>query len=275
MRPVTAFLLLFFAAAPKPLEIVRAALRQTDDGPSSPAGAQWAPGETVFFTSQIANFQTTPDKKLRITYHIEAADPAGVPIVESVSGKTEEQLSPEDKDWQPKIRQEILIPPLAPPGVYKIRIVAKDEIGGMTAVKELPFEVSGRPVEVSDTLTVRNVRFQRSEDDTLPMPLAAYRPGETVWTRFDLTGYKLGPKNLVEVTYAVKVTAPSGKVLFTQPEPTLEKDTSFYPKRYLPCLINLNLQPNILPGEYTITIHAEDRIGGQVFDAPAVFRVEK
>jgi hypothetical protein len=275
MRLVTGLLLLYFAAAPKPLEIVRPALRQTDDGPASSPGVQWTAGETVFFTCHVGNFQTTQDKKIRLSYRVEAEDPDGLPIAEPAGGKTEEQLSPEDKDWLPKIRQEILIPPLAPPGVYKIRVVVKDEIASATAVKELAFEVAGHRVEPSGTLTVRNLRFQRSEDDVLPMPLAAYRPGETVWARFDITGYKLGPKNLVDVAYFVKVTAPSGKVLFTQPEPTVEKDTSFYPKRYVPCLINLSLQANILPGDYTITIHAEDRVGGQVFEAPAVFHIEK
>jgi hypothetical protein len=63
-------------------------------------------------------------------------------------------------------------------------------------------------------------------------------------------------------------------VLLAPGEPSVDKGASFYPMKYLPCVINLNLQPNIHPGEYTITITAQDRVGSQSYDSKQTFRVE-
>ena len=57
------------------------------------------------------------------------------------------------------------------------------------------------------------------------------------------------------------VIAPSGKVLWTQPEPAAEQSESFYPKRYVPAAMGINLQKTIRPGEYTIAVQVKDAVG--------------
>src|SRR5208283_6046679 len=93
-------------------------------------------------------------------------DPHGVRIVEPIAAEIEETLAAEDKNWKPPVRQEIVVPPLADSGTYKIAISVTDVIGNnTTAAKEVPFEVRGRRVDPSDSLVVRNIRFYRGEDD--------------------------------------------------------------------------------------------------------------
>lgn len=272
---LTAGLCAFLSGAPaRRLEIQRAGLHQLEDGPQMGLDHYFVPGETVYFSCLVDGYQVSEKKRTLITYRIEAVDPQGVPLMEEVRSKVDEELRDEDKEWKPKIRREMMVPLFAPSGTYTVRIAAKDEVGGATAVKETAFAVRGHPVRPSEKLTVDNFGYYRSEDETKPLQIAAYRPGETVWAKFDLTGYKFGPGNALDVSYAISVSASDGRVLFRQAEPTAEKDASFYPKRYVPCVINLNLQKNIAPGEYSVKIEARDAIGDQQFEWNAPFRVE-
>src|SRR5262249_18605958 len=146
-------------------------------------------------------------------------------------------------------------------GAYKIVVKVEDLIAKTSTEIAAPFAVRGHEVAPSDTLTVRNFRFFRGEDDTQALEKAAYKPGDGVWAKFDITGFKYGDKNKVDVNYVTSVIAPSGKVLWTQPEPAAEQSQSFYPKRYVPASMGINLTPTIRPGEYTINVQVKDAIG--------------
>ena len=146
--------------------------------------------------------------------------------------------------------------------------------GHTGASQELAFTVRGHPVEPSDTLVIRNFRFYRGEQDTEPLQKAAYRPGDPVWARFDITGFKYGEDHAIQVSYGVAVISPSGKELWSQAEAAVEKSQSFYPKRYVPGIMSLNLQPNIRPGEYGMVITVHDQIGNQKYEARQNFDIE-
>ena len=88
-----------------------------------------------------------------------------------------------------------------------------------------------------------------------------------MWAKFDITGFKYGEKNKIDVSYVTSVIAPTGKVLWTQPEPAVERSESFYPKRYVPAAMGINLQKTIRPGEYTIAVQVKDGVGGQKYEA--------
>jgi hypothetical protein len=275
-----AFLLLLGAephavAAPARFHVIEASLHQSEDGPPAEPGAVFVPGEVIFFSCRLDGYQASQEKKVLIHWQFSASDPAGIPIIEPASGKVEAELALEDKEWKPKVRQSILVPPLAESGVYKVRFSATDELGKATATAEAQFEVRGHAVAPSDTLVIRNFRFYRSEDDaTQPLSIAAYRPGDTVWARFDITGYKFGQGNRREVAYTVTVTAPDGHVMLAPRDPSIDQGSSFYPMKYAPCVISINLQSNIRPAEYTILIAAQDRIGNQTAEVKQTFRVE-
>jgi hypothetical protein len=255
------------------LSIVNPTISDSDGGAALPSGFTHVPGETLFFSFQVAGYQAS-SAKVHLSYKIDAFDPHGVRIVEPIASEIADTLAPEDKNWKPTVHQEIQVPPLADSGVYKIAVSLTDEIGHTAASQELSFAVRGRPVEPSDTLVIRNFRFYRGEQDTEPLQKAAYRPGDAVWARFDIIGFKYGPDHAIQVSYGVAVIAPSGKELWSQPEAAVEKSQSFYPKRYVPGSMSLNLQPNIRPGEYGMVITAHDQIGNQTYEARQNFSIE-
>jgi hypothetical protein len=270
-------LLLAFAAAARaagPLAIVNTAVEQGEGGAPVPASFEAVSGEVLYFSFQVAGYQVAPDQKIKLRYKLEAFDPRGVRIIAVVEGRVDAELAPQDKEWRPKVRHELPIPPLAPPGKYKIAVEVTDELAKTTAAREHTLLVRGREVAPSETLVIRNFRFFGSEDATEPLRKAAYRPGESVWARFDIVGYKYGPGNKVDLNYGVAVLNAEGKQLWAQEEAAVERSESFYPKPFVPGSMSLNLQPNIRPGEYAIVITARDAVGGQTAEARGVFAVE-
>ena len=263
------------AQAPaKPPVIINATVQQYEDGPSIPTGHKFVPGETVFFSFQVRGFSVSSEGKVRLTYRIETVDSDGVPMVEPDTGRIETEISDLDKDWLPKVRYSCLIPPHALPGEFRITALVRDASTVLDAKTEATFSVQGRAVDTSGPFSVRNIRFLRSEDDRTPLTVVAYRPGEALWARFDITGFKSGEKNHIDVIYGISIVSPSGKVLYSEPEAASEEDAPFYPRRYVPGVVSLTVQPKTTPGEYTLIITARDQVGNQTCEGRGVFRVE-
>jgi len=259
--------------AAEPLAIVNAVIRQTEDGAPLPPGFTYTPGEILFFSFQVAGY-TAKDDKVHLSYEINAVDPKGVRIMEPIKGVVDATLAPQDKEWKPKVHPEIPLPPLAGSGTYKIAVRLTDDIGKADASKEVPFAVRGHEVEASDTLVVRNFHFFRTEDDPNPLANPVFRRGDTVWAKFDITGYKFGEGNMVEVAYGIAVLNAEGKVLFAQDQAAVEQGGSFYPKRYVPGQMSITTQSNMRPGEYFIVVKVDDRVGGQKNESKEKFTVE-
>jgi hypothetical protein len=184
------------------------------------------------------------------------------------------EISEQDKEWKPKIRNEILIPPFAPPGKYKVVTTVTDDLAKLSATAETLFEVSGPVVEASPELTVRNFGFYRSEDDVKPIATAAYRAGDTLFARFDMAGFRLGERNTIDLAYDVAVLNPEGKQIYAQPNAAVEKSFSFYPKPYVPGGMNLSLQNDMAKGQYTLVLTVHDFVGKQNYETKRTFDVE-
>ncbi len=260
--------------AAEPLAIVQPVISQMEEGAASPPGFYYAPGEVLFFSCRVAHYAKTAELKVRIAYSVEAFDPKGVELTEPYKNEFNDEVSIEDKDWMPKIQTQVMIPPLAGSGAYKIVVKAEDEIAKTTAQIEVPFEVHGRLVEPSDTVTVRNFRFYHDESGKQPAEKAVYHAGQTMWTRFDVIGYQYGPGNKIDVSYVASIMLPDGKVLWTQPEPAAEKSQSFYPKRYISGEFSINLQPHVKPGSYIVAVLVKDAVGNQTCESRQSFTVE-
>lgn len=262
------------SAPAAPLGLVRAIISDSDGGAPLPADFAHIPGETLFFSCRVANYQKTSEEKIHYAYTVEATDPKGVPLMEPFHQDIADEVTPQDKEWMPRIATQVIVPPLAPSGKYQIVIKIEDLIGKSHAELSVPFIVRGRSVEPSGTLVVRNFHFYPSEDAPRPLEKAAYSPGQSVWARFDITGFRYGPMNKIDVSYVFSVVTDAGKVLWTQPQPAAEQSESFYPKPYVPASVGINLQKNIRPGTYTITVQAKDAVGNQTYETKEPFQVE-
>jgi hypothetical protein len=275
MRSLVALLLLpgLLAAAPA-LQLVRPIISQMDGGTPDTPGFEHVPGEVLFFSCRVSGYTKSADEKVQIAYSVQAFDAKGVPLTELFKNEIATEVSPQDKEWMPKIATEVQIPPLVASGSYKILIKVDDVIAKTSAELTAPFQVRGKTVEPSDVITVRNFKFYRSEDETEPAEKPFYKPGDGVFAHFDITGYAYGEKNKIDVSYVTSVITSAGKVLWTQPEAAVERSESFYPKRYVPAAMGINLQKNIRPGEYVIAVQVKDGIGGKEYEGKFNFTVE-
>jgi hypothetical protein len=262
------------AAEPKALTIVKPALRQYEDGPAVTPGFSFFTGDMVFFSFQIGNYKVSPDSRIDLSYRIEATDADGVAIVEPIQGTVATEVSEEDKHWMPVVRSSVLMPPLALGGVYRIKIAAEDKLSHEKAQAQIDVPVRGRHVEPSPALAARNFRFQRTEEDTDALVQAIYHPGDTVWAHFEITGFRYAEKNHIHVEYGVELLDASGKSLFSLPKAAVEDAESFYPRRYLPGMLSLNLAKDIRPGPYTVVVTLRDGVGSQNQELRETFQVE-
>lgn len=264
------------ATPPKPFAIQNVTLSQYEDGPPIPRDFYFVPGDTVFLSFQIAGYKPTGDDEpaVKLEYHVEAKDPAGVLIAEPGSARIAAVLAQEDKNWMPKGRQTIVVPPFAPSGTYHISIAVKDEVASAETRKDVDFAVRARDVEPSETLVIRNFHFYRGEEDKSPLEVAAYKPGDAVWIKFDITGFKFGEHNAFEVGYGITVLRPNGETTFQQAEAAVEREQSFYPRRYVPAVLSLSLPKDVRPGQYTVILGAQDKVGDQKAEARQTFTVE-
>jgi hypothetical protein len=261
-----------FSAAP--LAIVQPAISIMEGGTLDAPGTDHVPGETVYFSCRIVNYAKSPDDKVRLAYTIQAFDPDGVPLAEASHNNFEAEVAAQDKDWRPRIETEIVIPPLLPSGVYKVAVKVDDLVAKTSAQLSAPLRVRGHSIQPGDALSLQNIHLFRGENDTAPVAKPAYRPGDVVWAKFDIAGFKYGPGNKVDVSYITALAATSGTALWKQTEPAVERSESFYPKRYIPADFGLNLDKKIRPGEYAITITVKDDVGNQTCEARQIFTVE-
>ena len=143
-------------AATEPLAIVQPVISQMEEGAASPAGFYYTPGEVLFFSCRVAHYAKTADLKVSIAYSVEAFDPKGVELTEPYKNQINDEIALEDKDWMPKIQTQVMIPPLAGSGNYKIVVKAEDLLAKTTVQIEVPFCVSstvqpGSPVWLPST----------------------------------------------------------------------------------------------------------------------------
>jgi hypothetical protein len=267
-------------AADKPLAVVHPVFARSEDGAPEASDEDFVPGETVYFSCQAEAYRKTdkPDdygkQNISLKFQIEVRDKSGALLKPVEEGKIETTVTQEDKDWKPKLRDTIVVPPLADSGEYTVVVKLSDELAKAAVEKTAVFHIKGRDVAPSDTLVVRNFRFLRNEDDAKPLPVAAYRPGDSVWARFDMTGYKFGEKNQVDIEYGLTVLGEDGSVAYTEPQAANQKIQTFYPQRYQPGELNLNLGKEQPLGKYTIVLAVRDNLGRQMYETRETFSVE-
>ncbi|HEX3879525.1 MAG TPA: hypothetical protein VHW24_21225 [Bryobacteraceae bacterium] len=274
-RLFTAMLLTAALASADGLEVVRAAISDSDGGPPNAASAAYHPGDSLYFTCRVAGFARDASEQVRLTYTVTATDPHGVPLAEPYKNSVSAEVTPQDKDWLPKIEASVNLPSLLFGGEYKMKVQVEDIVAKASASLEVPFKVQGREdIHPVEALEVQAFRFLRKEDDTKAAERAAYVPGDHLWAKFDITGFRYGPSNRIDVSYVTSVLGADGATLWTQREPAGEKSESFYPHAFVPAEMGLELQAKIKPGAYTLVVQAKDAIGNQTCEIRKPFTIQ-
>lgn len=261
------------------LAIINAGVSSTEDAPFVTTDYKFLPGDSVYLTFAISGFKVKTDEKtearqMGLSYTAAMQDDAGVLMQEPVRGEIKEQLSAEDKSWIPKRRASFIVPTLVAAGRYRIHLVAKDGFGGVEATVDIPFRVAGEQVEAADEIRVENFRFLRQEDSREALAVAAYRPGDSVYSAFDIVGFSRAPGNQYHVSYNIAVTGPDGKPFLASAETADVADSSFYPAAFLPERADVLTKPNNLRGEYTIVLTVKDVLSQKTATYRRAFTLE-
>ncbi len=258
------------------LMVVQPVVAQFDGGPSVAANYAFGGGESIFLSFDIAGAQPEgdEDKKLRLSWECQVFDSAGVAMTEPKRGEVNVDLAPEDKKWRPRIRVELVMPQALAAGAGEIRLTAVDHVAKANAALAVPFRTRGLSLSGVTGLAALRFRFLRSEDSAAALSPAAYRPGDTVWARFEMAGYRLGEGNSFQVSYGLEVLRANGESLFTQEEAANESGKSLYPRRYLTGALSLQLTRDLAPGEYVILLRLRDGNSEQRAESRHTFLVE-
>ena len=266
-------------AAENPLAIVDASVQASEDAPPVSTEYRFLPGDYIYFTFQIAGFKVKSEErdevhKISLAYEIAPLDSQGIPLAKAETGKVQTELSAEDKNWLPKRRASFLLPSFIGAGEYHLHVGVKDVFGNGETSADFPFHIGGIEVRASSALTIENFQFLRSESDRQALKVPAFSPGDTVYARFDMVGYKLGPKNDYRLSYGLRVLRPNGKLFFQDSKAAELESDSFYPAAFVPGTIDLTTTPDTPRGEYIIVLTARDSIGNQSYEAKQAFSVE-
>jgi len=262
-------------AAPPKLAISGAMLHeQREDGPQLPPSYEYVPGELLYLSYRVTGY-TVKNDAVDLRWQMYLTDPDGLLLAPIANGAIKQELSVHDKDWLPKVEQTVPLPPQLYAGLYAIHLRVADELAAATAEQIVEFRVRGRAPERLPGVVVRGVRFYHAEDDPVPLEPAIYKPGETLWARFEIAGYSLGEHNDFDIEYGLAVYGPSGDLLYERPVAAQEHDAPFYPKRWLLGGFNLSISANQPPGDYRITVSARDKRANSSAEQSAVVQVKK
>jgi hypothetical protein len=198
----------------------------------------------------------------------------GVALTEPNSGTVHVELNPEDKNWMPKRRVSFFLPSFVAAGEFRIHVAVKDLFGNRQASKDVPFRIGGVKIQPSSTITVQDFRFLRKEGDRVPLEVPAYRPGDTVYTSFEMAGYKIGPRNQYHVAYGLTVLRPDGKPFVQQPNAAEFEKSSFYAAQFVPGNFSVTTSADTARGEYILILTVRDVLANQTYQIKESFSIE-
>lgn len=270
----------FARASQNSLAVLDAGIQQSEDSPYVAPDYRFMPGDFVYFTFEISGFGIATDaatqtRKLALTYELIPQDANGTPLIPPVKGAIDEELHPEDKNWLPKRRASFLLPSFIAAGDYRVHVDVHDTVSKTETSADVPFHIGGVEIKPSPAITVQNFRFLRRETDQQALEVPAYSPGDTVYVRFDMSGYKFGPDNQYRLAYGLTVLGPDGKPFLQQPNAAELQSNSFYPAQFVPGNLDITTNKDSATGEYVLILTVRDLLSNQSSETKHVFSVER
>lgn len=260
------------------LRIAHTAWARYEGGPPIAPPVAYEPGDQVVFRGRLAGFRVAEVEfqrfRVLLHYEIAAFDFRGIPIGEVRKDVIHEPIETEDKDWLPVMEHAFFLPPLAEFGDYELRIKVRDEVSQRGEVFTVRFRVNGKQLPELQKLSILNFGFYRRAEDVSPLPAAVYRAGNTLWAKFDVAGYQIAEKYRYHVACDVQVRDAAGKILFEQPDALSEALTPEYPRRYVPGVFSLQIQPGTKKADYFLVVIARDLLGEQTEEMVLPFTIE-
>ena len=261
------------------LSVIEGGVQRSEDAPYVPKDFQFLPGEFVYFTFHIAGFATkvneaTQVKTLQLEYEVTPQDSNHVPLAEPLKDKIAADLSSEDKNWTPKRRASFLLPSYVAAGEFHIHVVVRDLIAKTESARDYPFEIGGVHVNAATSIQAADFEFLRNQEDATGLEVPAYAPGDTVWGRFQMIGFKNEAGNKYKLSYGIRVVRPDGKPFLDEPKAAQISAESFYPAQFVPGELQITTPKNAARGSYLLTLTVRDLVANQSVDLQRRFSIE-
>lgn len=265
-------------AATGNLRVVYTSYSRYEGGAPMAQPVTFLPGDQVVFRAKVSGFRAVEvgfqEYRINLTYEASATDFRGLAIGKTQSGEIREPIHKEDKEWLPTLEYKFLIPEMAEFGKAHIHLRIRDEASRQESVFDDYVQVNGKRLPALETISVINFGFYRRQEDSSPLPAGVYRPGNTLWAKFDLAGFRIEDQNHFQAGCDVQVRDSEGKVLFERPEAISEDAKPEYPQRYLPGTFSLEIRPGTPEGQYAIAVIAHDRLSGQSSESVFPFTID-
>jgi len=266
-------------AGESPLQIVEAGAERSEDAPFVSSDFHFLPGDYVYFQFQVAGYAIQSKsggeaRRMSLTYEVTPRDGKAVALAPPITGEIKDELNAEDKNWIPKRRASFLLPSFVAAGDYYLHFAVKDLIGNTSIERDVPFHIGGVVVVPLANLSVQDFQFLRKEDDNEALEVPAFSPGDTVYARFNITGFKLAPGNQYHLAYGLTVSRPDGKLYLNEASAADLSDHSYYPVPFVPGNIAVTTTRAAARGEYVLSLTVRDLTGSQTYQLKRVFTVE-
>lgn len=261
------------------VSIINAGVQSSEDGPFVSSGHRFLPGDPVHATFQVSGFRSQKQNEdaartMSVHYSAVLEDANAIPMAPPETGAVDTELSSEDKDWTPKRRVVFTIPSYVAAGKAQLHLIVEDVLGKSRVERSLPLTIGGVTVLEAQKLAVQNGQFFRTESSNEPLELPAFAPGDSVFLRFDMTGFKYGENNSYRLTYDLLVTRPDGKTYLRQLHAAELSASSFYPAQFLPGTVQVTTSRDSGKGKYALTLTIHDEVGKTSIETKAFFTLE-
>ncbi len=243
------------------LRLARIELLDAPGGYAIPSDSVFYPGEKIYVGFNLAGYTVNDDYRIHLVWRADAVGPNGTPFAPAEGGEFAVELAPQDENWEPYVELAKALPPFAGSGAYTIQIRLEDKLANAKLSHDVSVRVEGEDVEITDSLSVRNLQFALTEGGT-PLQRPIVGQGAALHASFFISGYETGEDNSYEVESMMKVINGKGETMIEFPAQG-EKGAPFYPRLWLPARFRLELDRTIPIGEYMILLEVRDKIGGK------------
>ena len=255
---LTAFLLAAAAVAAEGLEIVNPAVSDFAGGAAVSYDREFTAGQRVHLSFGASGFKSLADTgKIFLEYTVEPVDCLGILFEKPLQGRL---IGATRRTESRPLRVEFMIPQAPRSGEGKFRVTVQDRIGEQVARTEIPFLIASSLPEPAGYFEVTGFKYFSSEYSDQPLDNPRFRPGDTAWGRFHLSGYGVVENNRYRLSYGVTLRDKASRVVFQEQQAVSESRESFYPRTHVPGVISVRLESTIRAGDYVLEIAAIDEI---------------
>ena len=165
------------------LRLARLDLLDSENGYAIPPDSVFYPGEKIHLGFNLAGYLVDDEYRIHLTWRADAVGPQGTPFAPAEGGEFDVELAPQDENWEPYVEYSAVLPPYAGSGTYTIRLEIEDKKAGAKLSRDVAVRVDGTDVELSDSLSIRNLQFALTKGGT-PLPAPVVGQGESLFASF-------------------------------------------------------------------------------------------